>query len=463
MADSYKQEYPIPLRWDAWVSHPPSATIARAGLCFEQDAAPRRAFVSLTLDNIVHRAMAMGLVTERTWRFRTVKNALLPRELLDFLVSTRQCRTRAEAEDVCRALIDAGLLVPVGTETVGAIDDVPMLAVNLRRKRSARDGVLAVRPDAVRAATALAAAAEAMPDVAPRGSGSVERRGEEGLSWASDSVAAATAKHGSAVEADDAGVQAAEAESGGMEPIHEAAESDSEDGRHSTEVEASEHLNAAAEPGVAVAAATPGGSASLEGADASGASFASRFASAVMRLKTPFRGAPPPPQRSIEEEVKRSAAALIAEVCSYKVDPSYEGLRSTVVSLLEEEHVAKRSGWLFKRGHVRKTWRRRWFVLRGTTLSYFREMEGTASASTAAAGQLALADYTLEKANVSRSPLCMRLCAKHELDTEYLMQAESESDYVAWVKTLLLGIKRAEQLQAGVRELRDAAHALELR
>ena len=37
------------------------------------------------------------------------------------------------------------------------------------------------------------------------------------------------------------------------------------------------------------------------------------------------------------------------------------------------------SGWLLKRGGLRKSWKRRWFVLEGTTVSYFKTTDETVS------------------------------------------------------------------------------------
>jgi len=35
-------------------------------------------------------------------------------------------------------------------------------------------------------------------------------------------------------------------------------------------------------------------------------------------------------------------------------------------------NIAVKGGWLTKRGHKVKNWKRRWFVLRGNTLTYYK-------------------------------------------------------------------------------------------
>jgi hypothetical protein len=109
------------------------------------DAPPSRAFTSFSLEGVVQRALAMGLAKERSYRFKTYKGALVARELVGFLVTTRQCRSRDEAVEVGRALVDARLLLPAAGEATVEFEDKDALlfTVNLRRKKSAREGVLA--------------------------------------------------------------------------------------------------------------------------------------------------------------------------------------------------------------------------------------------------------------------------------------------------------------------------------
>lgn len=97
-------------------------------------------------------------------------------------------------------------------------------------------------------------------------------------------------------------------------------------------------------------------------------------------------------------------------------------------------------GWLVKQGHQFKTWKRRWFHLQGYELSYYRKPPHpvTGLSGMVPAGTVDIRKYTLEEAHLSRSALGMRLSAKHAMDDEYLIYAETEADFVAWVKGISL-------------------------
>jgi hypothetical protein len=60
-----------------------------------------------------------------------------------------------------------------------------------------------------------------------------------------------------------------------------------------------------------------------------------------------------------------------------------------------------------------KNWKRRWFVLRGCELSYFRkqpkESVGAAGIPPTPAGELDIRDFRLERAQIAKSAFGMRL------------------------------------------------------
>ena len=152
------------------------------------------------------------------------------------------------------------------------------------------------------------------------------------------------------------------------------------------------------------------------------------------------------------------------------------------------------AGWLFKQGHVRLTWRRRWFVLEGHTLRYFRRgpLDSSAAAlaflpplvpapggggaagaeaqpppptreellsqlcppnGLAPAGSLDIREYTLEAAGGAGgkggSQLAMRLASRLAAHQQFLFVAETEAEFVAWVKVFTVSIKEWERQGRG--------------
>lgn len=63
------------------------------------------------------RVRAMGLVRERTVRFKSYPPCVVAKELVDFLLLTRQCATRAEAVELGRLLVDRGYMRHVSDES----------------------------------------------------------------------------------------------------------------------------------------------------------------------------------------------------------------------------------------------------------------------------------------------------------------------------------------------------------
>lgn len=132
--------------------------------------------------------------------------------------------------------------------------------------------------------------------------------------------------------------------------------------------------------------------------------------------------------------------------------------------------VVWRVGWLSKEGHLRRNWTRRWFVLRGATLSYYRrgppnEAVAIAAVRTAAAGnsvpvdvrviapagapagEIDIREYGLEAATSTLSNLSARLVSRRVPDSQYLITADTEQDFVAWVKGVSGAMAQFEGLE----------------
>lgn len=93
------------------------------------------------------------------------------------------------------------------------------------------------------------------------------------------------------------------------------------------------------------------------------------------------------------------------------------------------------------------------FVLTGSELSYFTT-QPVPGVTPEAKGILDLRQYTLERAEAvpGRSSLCMRLVARRS-ESELLFYAESEADFVGWVKALAATMRSLEALDAEEAEL----------
>ena len=135
--------------------------------------------------------------------------------------------------------------------------------------------------------------------------------------------------------------------------------------------------------------------------------------------------------------------------------------------------VVWRVGWMSKEGHLRRNWTRRWFVLRGATLSYYRRgppNEAVAIAAVRAAtaaggsisvpvdvrviapagapaGEIDIREYGLEAATSTHSNLSARFVSRRVPDSQYLITADTEQDFVAWVKVVSGAMAQFEGLE----------------
>lgn len=106
----------------------------------------------------------------------------------------------------------------------------------------------------------------------------------------------------------------------------------------------------------------------------------------------------------------------------------------TILTLQEKlskfEAKAVKAGFLLKQGHRVKSWKRRWFVLRGRYLLYYKKpTDGVPT------GTLDLGDFFLEQSVDDAAPLRIRLPSKSS-DLEYLLEADSNLAFVEWAKAI---------------------------
>ena len=94
-----------------------------------------------------------------------------------------------------------------------------------------------------------------------------------------------------------------------------------------------------------------------------------------------------------------------------------------------------KSGWMVKQGHKIKNWRRRWFVLRGFQLKYYKAEQG-ADSNKKVQGLIDVRDFNVQRATIAKSKLALRLVSRQSANQDYLLYAESVTEYEQWFKVL---------------------------
>ena len=95
---------------------------------------------------------------------------------------------------------------------------------------------------------------------------------------------------------------------------------------------------------------------------------------------------------------------------------------------MDEASAPLRSGWLSKRGHVRKNWKRRWFLLLSDGSLNYSESEGRLTKGSLNVGSGSC--VALPSANFKREHVFAVTSTHGET---LVMQADSDHDRDAWV------------------------------
>lgn len=86
-------------------------------------------------------------------------------------------------------------------------------------------------------------------------------------------------------------------------------------------------------------------------------------------------------------------------------------------------------GWLIKQGHVFKTWKKRWFTLQGTKISYFSSPDGKLK------GSFSIEDATIQLDKDSNKKNFFVISIP---DKKYPVIANSEEEATAWIDAIMV-------------------------
>ena len=126
--------------------------------------------------------------------------------------------------------------------------------------------------------------------------------------------------------------------------------------------------------------------------------------------------------------------SLYTDVVHHAVTNMAESSSESDAELLEEVSdprtgVASKEGFLVKEGRIRKSWKTRWFVLRGARLSYYRSKESRYP--------IDIIDLSLARAVVNSEYKQKPYCFSVELPRRtYYLQASGVEDRQQWVEIL---------------------------
>jgi len=411
------------------------------------------AFRASSLEEILQGAIAMGLFADRTLRLGVnLRRCLVGKVLVSYLVTTGQCADRKGGLALGQALMDRGLLLePPVLNARGVFEDrVDALYCHPPLRHTVTQTAFTSSSMPVESSF-LATQSEGSPSSVKVGTGFVkeeeggqeQERGDDflGTSWRGDEdtpqgdfLQVSTTLHDSTTVG----------EVEGQGPPH-----------------------------------TPPSITTISG-------IATKIASvwSVLRSRASFTTAQTPfpttktTKRGEERDEGRPRKGTSSSTDHWDVATGKSSISAAIIL----ESKVLRVGWLFKLGHVRKNWKRRWFVLKGFSLLYFRRgprSETSAEAAVAAAnidtknqlndwgggsedimgailppnkespaGSLDIRDFTLESAASStRTPkLALKLSSRREVGEFFIMVAENEASFVGWVRTLATTLMKWEQI-----------------
>jgi len=109
---------------------------------------------------------------------------------------------------------------------------------------------------------------------------------------------------------------------------------------------------------------------------------------------------------------------------SPKHDPSFQSLRSN-----------QKQGWIYKEGHIVKSWKKRWFILKGNLLFYLKTPEAVEPL-----GIIPLRgsdiSIVINKEKDKDVKYCMSIVVKSSVIAPYFIGLDNETEFEDWRKEL---------------------------
>lgn len=115
---------------------------------------------------------------------------------------------------------------------------------------------------------------------------------------------------------------------------------------------------------------------------------------------------------------------IVIKIIKEWIDPSNNPTHN---SLSKPE----KDGYLSKEGHILKTWKKRWFVLKGNFLYYFKD-----NSLSNLRGVISLKDVTIKEAPGKEHPYCFAIRKKNTFGETTFLSSSNKKDYKEWLNLL---------------------------
>lgn len=144
---------------------------------------------------------------------------------------------------------------------------------------------------------------------------------------------------------------------------------------------------------------------------------------------TPTGSAPMDDEPAGAKSMLRQASNRLLGVITGGGAPGGEGEVIGSRKLREMRSTLHKEGFMHKQGHRRKNWQRRWFVLKGYELAYYKQPQDRHPK-----GVVDIRAFVLTKSD--GAPNSMSLINRDKASLKYNLRAQSDGEFVEWMRTI---------------------------